>query len=83
MEHIGPYQMFSPIHLTYLQRCAASGLSTVSADLDLIEREHPAALAGKLRPSPRVMERRKALVDATCRRLLMHLGEYDVNFNWA
>lgn len=44
MEHIGPYEMFSPIHLACLQRMHAGGLEVVPADLDSIERNHPAAV---------------------------------------
>ena len=43
MDHISVFDMFSPIHLAYLKRCAAEGLEVVSADLDSIERNHPAA----------------------------------------
>ncbi len=43
MDHVSVFDMFSPIHLAYLQRCAAKGLEVVPADLDSIERNHPAA----------------------------------------
>lgn len=48
MDHIGVFEMFSPIHLAYLQRCDAKGLEVVPADLDSIEREHPAAVRDPL-----------------------------------
>ena len=43
MEHISPFQMFSPIHLACLQRMHAEEFEVVPADLDSIERNHPAA----------------------------------------
>lgn len=43
MDHISVFEMFSPIHLAYLKRCAAEGREAVPADLDSIERSHPAA----------------------------------------
>lgn len=43
MECIGPFEMFSPIHLAYLERCDANGLEVLPADLDSIERNHLAA----------------------------------------
>ena len=43
MDHISVFDMFSPIHVAYLKRCAAEGLEVVPADLDSIERNHPAA----------------------------------------
>jgi hypothetical protein len=48
MEHIGPFQMFSPIHLAYLKGRHADGLDVVPSDLDSVEREHPAAVQDSL-----------------------------------
>ena len=39
---VSVFDMFSPIHLAYLQRCAEGGLDVVPADLDSIERLDPA-----------------------------------------
>ena len=48
MEHISVFEMFSPIHLAYLERCDENGLEVVPADLDSIECEHPAAVQDPL-----------------------------------
>jgi hypothetical protein len=64
-RNIGPYQMFSPIHLAWLDRHDAKRLDITAADLDSIEHHQPDAVidplfakcralanAGKLRRRP-------------------------------
>ena len=64
MEDIGPYEMFSPIHLACLQRMHAEGLEVVPADLDSIERNHPDATQDPLF----IEYRRRAVADLLRRR---------------
>ena len=41
MEDIGPYEMFSPIHLACLQRMHAGGLEVVSANASFFQLYSP------------------------------------------
>ena len=48
MKIIGPFEMFSPIHIAWLRRRHKNQEDVTPADLDLIERSDPAAVRDPL-----------------------------------
>ena len=48
MDFVGPYQMFSPIHIAWLRRRHEKQQDVTPADLDSIERSHLAAVRDPL-----------------------------------